>query len=266
MTVLKCAGLGLQPGGLCRAGGILAVPQKDRGALFGGGGLHFLVLAHLILGEPDEEALFPLEKGIKAEGGLYMLVMQAVVAVERFLDIKIEKSRADSVFASVFASKENLVLTGMPGSGKSTTGKLIDIDGFEFIDTDDEIEKKCGVSTKQLIDTKGEKYFRDIESEVIREVSLESGRIISTGGGAILRQENIDCLKLNGLLFYIDAKLENLCATDSRPLSDTDEKLKKLYQERLALYKQAADVIVPYMATAKDQAEYITKKRLENVQ
>ncbi|MBE6590534.1 MAG: shikimate dehydrogenase [Ruminococcaceae bacterium] len=203
------------------------------------------------------------KRGIKAEGGLYMLVMQAVVAVERFLDIKIEKSRADSVFASVFASKENLVLTGMPGSGKSTVGALINIEGFELIDTDREIEKRCGCSIKELIAAKGEVCFRDLETEVIRDVSSKTGRIISTGGGAILREENVRSLKQNGKLFFIDAELSRLKASDDRPLSDTADKLTRLYNERIDIYKATSDVRVPDLATAAKEAEYILQKRME---
>lgn len=203
------------------------------------------------------------KRGIKAEGGLYMLVMQAVVAVERFLDIKIEKSRADSVFASVFASKENLVLTGMPGSGKSTVGALIKIEGFELIDTDREIEKRCGCSIKELIAAKGEVCFRDLETEVIRDVSSKTGRIISTGGGAILREENVRSLKQNGKLFFIDAELSRLKASDDRPLSDTADKLTRLYNERIDIYKATSDVRVPDLATAAKEAEYILQKRME---
>ncbi len=200
-------------------------------------------------------------KGIKAEGGLYMLVMQAVVAVEKFLDIAISKESADRVFSLILASKQNIVLTGMPGSGKSTVGKLID--GFEFVDTDAEIEKRCGCTVKELISSKGEKYFRDLESEVIRDVSAKSACIISTGGGAILREENINCLKRNGKIFFIDASLERLRATDDRPLSATYEKLKKLYSERIGIYRATADVVVPDMDTPEAEAEYIIAKRLE---
>ena len=203
------------------------------------------------------------EKGIKAEGGLYMLVMQAVVAVEKFLDTEIPKTVADNVFASVFASKENIILTGMPGSGKSTVGKLLNIDGFSFVDTDEEIEKRCGCTIKELIGSKGEKYFRDLETEVIKDISSKGCQIISTGGGAVLREENVNSLKRNGKLFFLDANPNRLLPTDSRPLSDTADKLKKLYDERIDTYKITADVIVPDMETPDEEAEFILKARTE---
>lgn len=203
------------------------------------------------------------EKGIKAQGGLYMLVMQAVVAVEKFLEKEIEKTVADSVFASVLSSKENIVLTGMPGSGKSTVGKLLNIDGFSFVDTDEEIESRCGCSIKELIDNKGEKYFRDLETEVIKDISSKGCQVISTGGGAVLRKENVNALKRNGKIFFINADINRLCPTDNRPLSDTTEKLKKLYDERINIYKTTADIIVPDMATPGEEAEFILKARTE---
>ena len=204
-------------------------------------------------------------KGIKAEGGLYMLVMQAVVAVERFLDTEIDQDTANRVFASVLAAKENIVLTGMPGSGKSTVGRLLQVDGYTFIDTDAEIERRCGCTIRELIAAKGETYFRDLESEVIRDVSRESCRIISTGGGAILREENLQYLKRNGKLFFLDAALSRLRATGDRPLSDTRDKLEKLYDERIGLYRSTADVTVPDMETPKAEAAYILEKRMERI-
>ena len=203
------------------------------------------------------------ERGIKAEGGLYMLVMQAVVAVEHFLDTTIEKSIADRVYASVLSSKENIVLTGMPGSGKSTVGKLLDIESFEFIDTDAEVEKRCGCTIKELMAEKGEAYFRELETEVIREVSSVSGRIISVGGGAVLREENVRALKRNGKLYFLNADIARLQATDDRPLSDTREKLEKLYAERMSIYQETADVTVPDLSSAQQEAEYIKEKREE---
>ena len=192
-----------------------------------------------------------------------MLVMQAVVAVEKFLGTEIQKTVADDVFASVFATKENVVLTGMPGSGKSTVGKLVGVDGFSFVDTDAEIEKRCGCTIKELIESKGEKYFRDLETEVIKDVSSKGSQIISTGGGAVLREENINALKRNGKIFFINADPDRLYPTDNRPLSDTKEKLKKLYDERIDIYKATADVVVPDMKTAKAEADFILKARTE---
>lgn len=200
-------------------------------------------------------------RGIKAEGGLYMLIMQAVGAVEKFLGTTIEKQVADRVFASIYAAKENIVLTGMPGSGKSTVGKLLNVKGFEFIDTDEEIEKRCGCTICELIEAKGETYFRNLETEVIQQVSSLNCRIISTGGGAILREENVRRLKRNGKLFFLNANFSRLQATDDRPLSNTSEKLAKLYAERISIYKETADVIVPDFQSPKDEAEYIKAER-----
>ncbi len=203
------------------------------------------------------------ERGVKAAGGLYMLVMQAVVAAEKFLDTAIDRDVVDRLFADLLAAKENIVLIGMPGSGKSTVGKLLNIDGYEFLDTDTEVEKRCGCTIKELIAVKGEAYFRDVEAAVIRDVSVENGRIIATGGGVVLRTENIRNLKRNGRLFFLDTPLSQLQATAARPLSDTKEKLSELYAERIDIYRAAADVVVPAAATAQEEVEYILTKRME---
>ena len=123
------------------------------------------------------------------------------------------------------------------------------------------MEKRCGCAIRELIAEKGGQYFRDLETEVIREVSMESGRIISTGGGAILREENIRYLKQNGKLFFLDADLDRLEISDSRPLSDTVEKMKKLYAERIGIYRSTADVIVQDLENAEAEAAYILAKR-----
>jgi shikimate dehydrogenase len=191
-----------------------------------------------------------------------MLVIQAIVAVEKFLDTKIKDEIADKVYESVLLSKENIVLTGMPGSGKSTVGRLIKKDGFELVDTDAEIEKRCGCTIKELISTKGEKYFRDLETEVIKDLSKESGFIISTGGGAVLRSENVTALKRNGKIFFINADISRLKTTADRPLSNTADKLKQLYDSRIDIYNSTADVVVPD-TTVNDEAEYILAKRKE---
>ena len=205
------------------------------------------------------------KRAVKASSGLYMLVMQAVVAAEKFLDTKIDEEKADEVFKTILASKENVVLTGMPGSGKSTVGKLLKLSGFSFVDTDEAIEKRVGKSIKELISEKGEKYFRDTETEIIKEISSKTAQIIATGGGAILRKENVNALKRNGKIFFINADPERLVATDSRPLSDTKDKLLRLYDERIDLYKACADVIVPDLPKPSLIKDYILEKRTEQL-
>ena len=123
----------------------------------------------------------------------------------------------------------------------------------------------CNIQRIESLDETNLVNFRDLESEVIRDVSAESCRIISTGGGAILRKENVRCLKRNGKLFFLNADIRRLQATDDRPLSDTYEKLAKLYAERMGIYTSTADVIVPDMETPEAEAEYIITKRMERI-
>lgn len=216
--------------------------------------------------------LSALERGIRAEGGLYMLVAQAVAAVEAFLGTPIPQETTERVYARILSSKENIVLTGMPGSGKSTVGAYLASDmecraevlsGYEFFDTDSEVEKLCGVSIKELIETRGEEYFRNLETKVIAEVSSQHGRIIATGGGAVLREENVRALKRNGRLFFLDADIRRLRATQSRPLADTSAKLEKLYEQRLETYRKTADAVVPDMGSPQAAADAVIEKRKE---
>ena len=201
-------------------------------------------------------------KGILASGGLYMLVAQAVAAVERFLDTAIPQEKTEEVYLKILKAKENIVLIGMPSSGKSTVGKMLDIEGFSFVDTDTEIEKMAGCSIKDLILEKGEKYFRDLETAVIKELSTKTGLIIATGGGAVLREENLRALKQNGKIFLLDAPLSRLVPTADRPLSNDKERLQKLYNERKDIYRSSADIIVPDLSLEKT-VEYILSKRME---
>ena len=205
------------------------------------------------------------ERGVKAEGGLYMLVMQAVAAVEIFLDTTIEPAQAHRVYAKIHAQKENIVLIGMPGSGKSTVGRMLSLPGFSFTDTDEEIEKRCQMTIKGLIRERGEAFFRDLESTVIRDVSSTGGQVIATGGGAVLRPENVKSLKRNGKLYFLNASPDRLHASSHRPLADTKEKIEALYACRLPIYRAAADVTVADMETAAEEAAYILQKRMEMI-
>lgn len=185
------------------------------------------------------------QKGIKAVGGLYMLVAQAVFACERFLDTHISNSEIDRIYRKILKQKQNVVLIGMPSSGKTTVGQQLAGElQKEFIDTDVEIVKKAGITIPEIFEKYGEAHFREIESEVIKELSRNQNYVIATGGGAILKPENTELLKQNGLVVFIDRPLEKLITTDDRPLSSDREMLEKRYNERYALYCSSADITV----------------------
>lgn len=181
-------------------------------------------------------------KGIKAVGGLYMLVAQAAIAAEKFVDKSVSQEKIDSVYCEIVKSKQNLVLVGMPSSGKTTIGKELALRlGMQFIDVDKEIETAEGTSIPQIFATVGESGFRDIESRVIAELSLKQNVVIATGGGAVLREKNVMLLKGNGKIYFIDRPLELLITTDDRPLSSNRDDLAKRYDERYDIYCNAAD-------------------------
>ncbi len=188
--------------------------------------------------------------GIPSEGGLYMLVAQAVRASEIFLDKKYGDDALDSVFTKIYSANESIVLTGMPSSGKSTVGRLLALSlNREFVDTDELIVKKDGRQINRIFEESGELYFRNLETEVIKELSSRGSLVIATGGGAVLREENVTSLKKNGRIFFLDRPLWALMPTSDRPLASTREAIEKRYRERIEIYRATADVIIPSDAT-----------------
>ncbi len=184
-------------------------------------------------------------RGIKAEGGLYMLVAQAVKAYEFFFDTVAESGLADRIFTELLSEKENIVLTGMPASGKTTVGRIIAADlGRELIDTDDLIVKKYGEPITDVFAKYGEDEFRRRETEIISKVAKISGTVISTGGGAVLRDENIKLLKMNGRIYFRDRELRYLLPTADRPLALSREDIEKRYEERYGIYVSTADEVI----------------------
>ena len=192
-----------------------------------------------------ELVLAARDKGIKAAGGLYMLVAQAVCAAEFFFDTKYPSTLLDDIFADMEKKKSNIVLVGMPGSGKSTVGGILATKlGRKMIDTDRLIIDKTGMEITDIFAKCGEKTFRDIESEVIREIADQTGLIIATGGGAVLRSENVKELKRNGKLYLLDRPVENIVATSDRPLANTKEAVRQRYAERKPIYEACCDCVV----------------------
>ena len=184
--------------------------------------------------------------GMKAVNGLEMLVAQAKFAVEHFLSTEIENDKIDQITLELLKLLTNIVLIGMPSSGKTLTGKaLCKYIDKTVVDTDAVIVERSGMSIKEMFARHGEAYFRQWEHDVIEEFSKQNGLIIATGGGAIKNEENIQNLKQNGVVMFIDRDLEHLLVTDDRPLSKDTNAVAKLYEERYPLYTKYGDLRVP---------------------
>ncbi len=202
--------------------------------------------------------------GIKVEGGLYMLVAQAVYASEIFRDVEIPKSEIDRIYAELLKQKENIALVGMPASGKSTLGRLAaERLGREFTDTDSEIVARAGMEIPEIFRTKGEKGFRDIESEVLKDVVRRSGIVVATGGGAILREENVNALRQNCKVFFLDRDPDWLTPTSDRPTASDREAIRRRYAERYEKYCAAADAVIKPVQDKAENAEIIIREFLK---
>ena len=202
-------------------------------------------------------------RGIPAAGGLLMLTAQAVRASELFLDKSYPAGTAERIFAVLAEKKENLVLSGMPGSGKSTVGALLARrTGRPFLDLDAEITKRVSLPPAELIRTQGEAAFRALERDVLREVLAGlSGAVLAMGGGTVLRPENVEDLRQNGKIYFLDRPVSELTPTADRPLSATRAELERRYAERINCYLATADVRVSGFGTPEEAAEIIERDR-----
>lgn len=208
-----------------------------------------------------ELVLAALQRGIPATGGLYMLVAQAVLASVHFTGEQYADETVERIYRRIFSQKENVVLVGMPGCGKTTVGTILSkLCDRELIDTDTCIIKKSGTEISTLFAQYGEKHFRDLESDVVAEVTAMSGKIIATGGGAVLRAENIRALRKNGRLYFLDRPLEELLPTDDRPLASTKEAIQKRYEERYGTYCACADEHIKTLGDPALTAEEIKRR------
>ncbi len=206
------------------------------------------------------------EKNIKVINGLYMLVSQAVYASYLFIDKPVNEEKIDEIYKKIKNQKLNIALIGMPSCGKTTISKLLgELLNKEVIDTDIEIEKNINQEISSFLNKSNENEFRDIESKVIDEVSKLNNKIISTGGGVIKRKENIDKLKRNSIVIFIDRKLELLQTTSNRPLSSNKTDLQKLYNERYNIYLNACDYIIENNNDINETIKKIIEVYNENI-
>lgn len=198
--------------------------------------------------------------GVKAVNGLYMLVAQAAKAAECFFGDDTMTQKTDRVYSEIYKSKLNLVLTGMPGSGKSSIGRLIaEKTGREFYDTDDEFVKENG-AISDFFAEHGEAAFRDAESEIVRKLGEKNGIVIATGGGAVLREKNVNALGQNGLVVFLDRDIERIVPTADRPLGNSRDAIEKRYRERYPIYCAAADIRVESNNDVETVADEIMKE------
>lgn len=156
---------------------------------------------------------------------------------------------------------KNIVLIGMPGCGKSAVGKLLgEMLNMPLVDTDTMVEQEQGMTIPEIFEQFGEPAFRDMESRAAKIAAVMDGAVIATGGGMVLQQENMQALSATGVVFFRDRAVEDIAGQDmtGRPLvgADTD-RLYRLYEQRIGLYRTYADHIISDTQTAQQAAEQI---------
>ena len=197
--------------------------------------------------------------GLPAEGGLYMLVAQAARAAALFLDDPTMEAKIDAVYDQLMCQKENVVLIGMPGCGKTTVGKMLSRwMNRPLVDTDALVEAEAGMPIPEIFSRDGETEFRRQEKAAVAAAAARSGCIVSTGGGAVLDADNVRQLRKNGRLILLDRPLEQLIPTADRPLASDYAALENLYRQRMPRYRAIADDVV-CGADAEDTAQIIKR-------
>lgn len=208
------------------------------------------------------------EQGLKTINGLFMLVGQAIKSEEIWNELNINKSKEKQIYKKLKVEKlknkknKGILLIGMPGCGKTTIGKSIaqSLD-LDFVDMDEYIEFSTNKTIKNLF-IEGECIFRDVESKICKKISAMENIIISSGGGVVLRNENMK--NLNGfLIVFINRSVENILEDidmSTRPLLEKNKtNLKKLYKERINLYKKYADIEIENNEKLEKVLEKINK-------
>ena len=201
------------------------------------------------------------EMGVKAIGGLEMLVAQAYYADLLFTNSMLEEQLINDCYNQLLFDKRNIVLIGMPTSGKTTVGKLLaQKTGKQFYDIDEEIKNSINMSIADYFAEYGEQAFRDLETSFVKKIENETGLVISTGGGIIKRAENINSLAHNGIIIWLDRDIELLSPASDRPLSSNIDDLHKLFEERKHLYQTYSDIVCKNNSTQENAVNLILRE------
>ena len=181
--------------------------------------------------------------GIPCAGGLYMLVAQAKRSSELFTGSAIPDSEIGRIEKVLSGQMKNIVLVGMPSSGKSTLAAALGEKlGRTVYEADALIEQEAGMDIPAIFAQYGEGHFRALETEILSRLGKLSGAVISTGGGCVTREENYDLLHQNGIILWLQRGTEKLDKT-GRPLSLKND-LNEMYQKREPMYRRFADAAV----------------------
>ena len=210
-----------------------------------------------VIYNPDKTALIldAQARGLPCAGGLYMLVGQAREAAELFTGRAIPESETERIHALLRGEALNAVLVGMPGCGKSSVGKaLAERMGRPFVDCDGEIVKRAGKPIPEIFAQDGEAAFRALEAAVIADVCREKGQVVATGGGAVLREDNVRAMRQNGAVLLLERDLAAL-SMDGRPLSTSRQALEEMRKARQPKYLAAADAVIDNNAALEGAAE-----------
>ena len=200
------------------------------------------------------------EQGKKACGGLEMLVAQAKYAAELFTGRQIDDAVIDDIYRRLRRQKLNIALIGMPGSGKSTVGRLLAAKlGREFIDCDAALVERAGRQISDIFREDGEAAFRRLETGVLADIAAAGGQVIATGGGIIKNPANIRMLRQNSLLIFLDRDPQQLSLDDGRPLSKSVDDNMRLYAERYPIYTACADHRLDNNGTAAAAADALAE-------
>ena len=196
------------------------------------------------------------KRGIPCANGLGMLVAQAKAACERFTGQPVADEKVYTIKAEMERTTRNVMLIGMPGSGKSTVGAaLAESLGRRLVDVDERIVELAGCSIPEIFAKDGEEGFRQIEHQALCEVSKESGLVIATGGGVVTRPENLDPMRQNSLIVWL-LRDTALLPKDGRPLSQTNS-LTEMFKVREPMYRAAADCIADNNGSLEDTVKQI---------